>query len=741
MELTSNGSSLFATQRQVPVIVGWGGSRLEESSTFYQAIASLVFLGEQASNQELQVQKLNLLGFNTIRVSFESACSSWREMGPYDAGNLARSIAIAEYYGFWIIIDYHGFDDLASSAGADCWLNYWRPIVEQFKNDYHKIIWEPLNEPINIEVGQLGSEYQRWIDQSRALGDSHWIVVQNLCSYGCGFSNKADGFPTVTDPVGKVFISLHSYMGYQYSSGWDEATAESYAREYYDAVLEGSSRTGWPVLNTEGGADELCDNCAPDEVLTGSAGYTLTTFHFIQTLTNLYDSASPQRVNWIWWAMGSWTNTPGAGLFGSLAADGWDSLLQYRRVDISTLTVTFAWQPAAPVPGEIVTFTALGTGGLPPYLFAWSFGDAGTGSGESVGHSYSQSGAYLVRVTATDDRGSTATSQSTINVGTPSPVGVTFTWQPMVPVAGESTTFTASATGGSPPHTFEWDFGDSTTGFGESAGHSYSRNGTYTVYVTATDALGSPASAQSIMVVGGPSIGNSPPVLTVPDPQEVSEGTTVAFTIHVFDQDSSQQVVTLSTTGLIPGSSFDYSTGGFLWIPSESQGPGKYNVSFTAYDGNGGIDVETVRFQVSEVNAPPELVLSGPKTVMPGSTISFTVNFTDPDIPQNSVVLTATGLVTGMSFDAATRRFSFTPEEGHAGGEFVIVFTATDDGSPPRSVSRSETIKAENSSTGGGCLLCVSGITPVSLLLFGGVIGLALSIAAFALKQRGRKLV
>ena len=72
-------------------------------------------------------------------------------------------------------------------------------------------------------------------------------------------------------------------------------------------------------------------------MLSRDAGYSLTSLHFIQKLTSLYDSNQPGRVNWVWWPMGSWTNTPGAGLLGSLAPDGWGSLLQFRRAISASL--------------------------------------------------------------------------------------------------------------------------------------------------------------------------------------------------------------------------------------------------------------------------------------------------------------------------------------------------------------------------------------------------------------------
>src|SRR5207244_8419850 len=104
------------------------------------------------------------------------------------------------------------------------------------------------------------------------------------------------------------------------------------AQQYYQAVVSGVSSTGWPALNTEGGTDPLGSG-APDVVMSGSAGYTTTTFAFIQALTNLYDSNSPQRINWVWWPAGSWTNTPGAGTYGAMQCNsnpiGWGCLLTF----------------------------------------------------------------------------------------------------------------------------------------------------------------------------------------------------------------------------------------------------------------------------------------------------------------------------------------------------------------------------------------------------------------------------
>ena len=314
---------------------------------------------------EYLVQVLSQKGYDGVRVDFDPYCtdtSDFTYMSVYSQTNAQKAVQIAQYYHFWIILDYHGYTDIFENT--TCWLNYWKPIVQNIGPLYSNIIWEPENEPdhsdcsnspVNCNASSLpssddsavtaiSSSYQQWVDQARSLNDKHWIVVQNLCSYSCGYNNMTQGYPTVTDPLGnfsrggKIFISLHSYMDYsQYSSTWNNATAETVASQYYQAVVNGISTTGWPALNTEGGTDTLsCDPnlCGPNIVLDGSAGYTVVTFHFIQTLVNLYDGHTPQRINWFWWPAGSWTNTPGSGATGAMQCNsnpiGWGCLLQTK---------------------------------------------------------------------------------------------------------------------------------------------------------------------------------------------------------------------------------------------------------------------------------------------------------------------------------------------------------------------------------------------------------------------------
>jgi PKD repeat protein len=78
-----------------------------------------------------------------------------------------------------------------------------------------------------------------------------------------------------------------------------------------------------------------------------------------------------------------------------------------------------------------------------------------------------------------------------VNV-TPAPVNLVVTppTEFFVGSTGITVTFTATVTGGTPPYTYRWDFGDGGQSIAPNPTHTYAANGTYTVSVTVTDARG-----------------------------------------------------------------------------------------------------------------------------------------------------------------------------------------------------------------------------------------------------------
>ena len=96
---------------------------------------------------------------------------------------------------------------------------------------------------------------------------------------------------------------------------------------------------------------------------------------------------------------------------------------------------------------------------------------------------------------------------------------------------------------------------------------------------------------------------NQPPVLAAIGNREVNELAELAFTVSADDPDLPANTLTFSAGNLPEGAAFDPATRQFSWTPSETQGPGSYQVTFTVSDGTASHE-ETITISVDEVNQP-----------------------------------------------------------------------------------------------------------------------------------------
>lgn len=82
-------------------------------------------------------------------------------------------------------------------------------------------------------------------------------------------------------------------------------------------------------------------------------------------------------------------------------------------------------------------------------------------------------------------------------------LNATFTFSPSLPQAGEQITFDASQSTGSISQ-YSWDFGDGTSGAGETTTHTYDAQGDYLVKLTITGQSGAQTSTTEEVLVSAP---------------------------------------------------------------------------------------------------------------------------------------------------------------------------------------------------------------------------------------------
>lgn len=166
-----------------------------------------------------------------------------------------------------------------------------------------------------------------------------------------------------------------------------------------------------------------------------------------------------------------------------------------------------------------------------------------------------------------------------------------------------------------------------------------------------------------------PAAANNPPVLAAIGDRSADEGALLSFILTATDSDDDD--VSFTVSGAPSGSSLTGAT--FSWTPSFSQS-GTYNVTFTADDGQGDTDSETITITVDDLNQPPELSAIGDQTVGEAEGLSFTLSGTDPD--GEDISFSAEDLPTGASLAEVT--FEWTPGFDQS-GVYSVTFTATDE--------------------------------------------------------------
>ncbi len=354
--------------------------------------------------------------------------------------------------------------------------------------------------------------------------------------------------------------------------------------------------------------------------------------------------------------------------------------------------------PYSGVEGREVTFD--GTGSFDPdggsiVSYAWDFGDGNTGIGADPTNVYAVAGTYTVSLTVTDDEGEVsvpATTTASIALDE-APTALTdgpYNGTVNVPLVMDGS---ASFDTDGVIVSWDWDFGDSTTGSGETTSHTYAAEGVYTVTLTVTDDFGNTGTTSTTATITATAL--LPPIADVGGPYNGIINDPVAFngtastdpdgTIVRYDWDFGDGTV-LTDAGPTP--THTYTTVGI------------YNVTLTVTDDDGLSDSDgTTATIVDEptdegdaflifVNAP-----NTPSTFV-GNTINRVVRvYGDATIVQDTTVTLAVDAPPGVTVQTvqdsitveaepwrpATQYFFDVSFGCEAEGVYAITWTATID--------------------------------------------------------------
>jgi PKD repeat protein len=183
------------------------------------------------------------------------------------------------------------------------------------------------------------------------------------------------------------------------------------------------------------------------------------------------------------------------------------------------------------------TFSANSSGGGPPYLDNWDFGDGSPNvNGSSVVHEYLLPMVYNASETTTDTGGRVGITYLSISANGALVVSATST--STIGEAPWTVHFYSNASGGDPPITWSWAFGDGSTSSASWPVHTYTEAGDYSTELTVRDSTGASSNwTLPIRVVPTLEAAPSANPLAAHAPSEVvfTPGTTGGLAPFLFD--------------------------------------------------------------------------------------------------------------------------------------------------------------------------------------------------------------
>jgi PKD repeat protein len=153
-----------------------------------------------------------------------------------------------------------------------------------------------------------------------------------------------------------------------------------------------------------------------------------------------------------------------------------------------------------------VNFTSAPSGGTGGYTYYWLFGDGGNSTTGNSSHAYASVGRYTTTLLVTDSSLTTALSNNLQVIVDPKHLSAAIACDPGSGQKPLLVSFTSTVTGGVPPYTYLWTFGDGSTSIAANPGHRYTSADTFTVTLQVSDSTQTTASSNTlrVTVITGP---------------------------------------------------------------------------------------------------------------------------------------------------------------------------------------------------------------------------------------------
>lgn len=213
---------------------------------------------------------------------------------------------------------------------------------------------------------------------------------------------------------------------------------------------------------------------------------------------------------------------------------------------------------------------------------------------------------------------------------------------------------------------------------------------TYPVTVVVTDTNPPAVNAKSLSATNSFLVTvreiNTPPQLTVPVNQTLTELNTLNVSASASDSDLPPNPLTFALISFPPGMTINPNTGAIAWTPSEAQGSNTYTVTVTVTDSNPTASnaqhlsqTNSFMVTVNESNSPPRFIsVPGSQTVTELNPLNVSVAATDDDIPANPLTYALVSQPSGMTINSSSGAITWTPSEAQGSNFYTITVTVTD---------------------------------------------------------------